>query len=280
LSPEQRSKLRGLYHGAKQAFVRTFLSYDTPALIGALRSLGIACGDTLMVHSGFSGANGYTGSPSAFIDALFDVVGPEGHVLMVSMPYQSSTYDYIQQGKCFDVRKTVSHMGIVSETFRRRGDVLRSLHPTHPVLAHGPRAAWLIADHEQCLYPCGRGTPFDKLAQLHGKVLFFNVSFFTFTFFHHLEELIQDQSGIALFRDEPFELPVIDYTGNPLTVRTYVYSAEANRRRRPQVLKDELDRRGMIKNKRIGNSRLQLVATADALRCVDDMTRRGIFFYA
>ena len=279
LSPEQKSRLRSVYWGAQQIFVRTFLSYGKAELVAALHSVGIKRGDTLMVHSGLNRTTGFTGSPNEFIDVLLQVVGPEGHLLMVSMPYMSSAYEYLQQGKIFDVRKTISHMGIVSETFRRRSGVLRSQHPTHPILALGPKATWLVGDHEKCLYPCGLGTPFDKLLQLGGKVLFFDVSFFTFTFFHYLEERIKDRLDFPLFFPEPFEVPLIDLNGNRQVMRTYVYTLEANRRRRPQISKAEMDKQGLIKYRRIGNSFLQLVATADAVRCVDEMAARGIFFY-
>src|SRR5262249_24446185 len=149
-----------------------------------------------------------------------------------------SAYEYLQKGTVFNVRKTVSHMGIVSESFRRRSGVLRSQHPTHPVLAFGPRAAWVVEGHEHCLYPCGLGTPFDKLVQLSGKVLFFDVSFFTLTFFYYLEELIKEQIDFPLFFPEPFDVPFIDREGNRRVMKTYVYTLEANRRRRPQILKD------------------------------------------
>ena len=281
LSPEQKSRLRSLYLGARRFCIRKFLSYGKPELIRALRSLGVERGDALMVHSSFNSASGFTGSPSAVIDALIEVVGPEGHLLMVSMSYLSSTYAYLQQGKIFDVRTTASQMGILSETFRRRSGVLRSQHPTHPILAFGPKATWLVGDHEKCLYPCGLGTPFDKLAQLGGKVLFFNVSVFNFTFFHYLEERIKERLDFPLFFSEPFEVPFIDFEGNRRVMHTYVYSFEAIpiRRRRLQILKDELDKENLIGVKRVGNSHLQLIATKDALRCLDEITKRGGYFY-
>ena len=279
LSPNQKSRLKTHYYRARKRVIRTFFSYGVPELISALRALGIARGDTLMVHSGFSEATGFAGSPQVFIDALLEVIGHAGNLLMVSMPYQSSTYDYVQQGKPFDVRKSASHMGIVSEIFRRRSNVLRSVHPTHPVLASGPKADWLLADHDKCLHPCGVGTPFDKFAQLDGKVLFFDVSFRNFTFHHYLEERIYERIGFPLFRPQLFELPVIDFAGNRRAVSTYVYSAEASRRRRPEIVQKELRRRGLLKEKRVGNSHLQLVKTQDAIRCVDDMSEPGLLFH-
>jgi aminoglycoside 3-N-acetyltransferase len=160
LSPEQKSRLRSVDRRLRQIIIRKFRSFGIPELVQALRSLGVESGDALMVHSSFSSDSGFTGSPNEFIDALIEVIGPKGHLLMVSMSYMSSTYEYLQQGTVFDMRKTISYMGLLSESFRRRSGVLRSQHPTHPILALGPKANWLVGDHGKCLYPCGIGSPF------------------------------------------------------------------------------------------------------------------------
>lgn len=106
-------------------------------------------------------------------------------------------------------------MGLISETFRRQPGVQRSLHPTHPVLAFGPRAQWIVADHETCLYPCGPGTPFEKLVELRAKILFYGVSEFHFTLHHYLEHLVKDELPFALYEAEPYAVNVIDAAGAP-----------------------------------------------------------------
>src|SRR5690348_7611701 len=70
LSPDQKSRLRTIYWGTRQAFVRRFLSYGKLELAEALRSLGVNPGDALMVHSSFSRTTGFTGSPNDCIDVL------------------------------------------------------------------------------------------------------------------------------------------------------------------------------------------------------------------
>jgi hypothetical protein len=62
-------------------------------------------------------------------------------------------------------------------------------------------------------------------------------------------------------------------------MQTYVYTLEANRRRRPQVLRDEFDEQNLVRQHRLGNSRFELIATEDAVRCLDSMAARGIYFY-
>ena len=124
-------------------------------------------------------------------------------------------------------------MGLVSEYFRRRPDVVSSLHPTHPILVHGPDAEAIVAAHPACLHPCGPGTPFDRLLALDGKVLFFNVEFAVFTFFHYLEHLVSADLPFRLYTDEPSVVPVIDRHGNagrsrPTSIRAKRSSAVAS----------------------------------------------------
>jgi aminoglycoside 3-N-acetyltransferase len=275
----QKSKLRAVYYGLQQKLVDTFRSYREPELLAALRGLGIAEGDTLMVHAGFSRRSGFKGSPSTFIDTLLAAIGPEGQLLMVSMAYMSSAYDYLRQGKPFDVRKTVSQMGIVSETFRRRPGVLRSLHPSNPVLAFGSKAQWIIEGHEDCRQPCGPGSPFDKMYELQAKVLFHDASIYTLTFFHYLEDMLANRLPFRLFREELMDVTVIDHVGDTRVIQTYVYSDEAIRRRRPEIMTAELDRLGLIRRARVGNSRLILLETSDLVDVVSHMANRGAFFY-
>ncbi|MEW5977968.1 MAG: AAC(3) family N-acetyltransferase [Acidobacteriota bacterium] len=232
-----------------------------------------------MVHSSFKEYSGFQGSLEGIIDVFQHSVSPGGNLMMVSLPYTSYTYEYLRDLRCFDVRKTPSRMGLISEAFRRRRDVLRSLHPTHPVLAWGPKASWIVADHETATYPCGKGTPYEKLAQVRGKVLFFDTVFFVFTFFHYLEELVKDDLDFALYFDAPYEVPVIDADGRRGVVTTRAYSLEAIRRRRPEVLKAELERLGWLKKDRVGNSRLMLVETDQAIQCTKQMQQKGVLFY-
>jgi len=264
---------------ARRLFVRAVLSYDAPRLSACLRALGIRPGDSVMLHSAFARHHGFRGTIEELTNVFLDAVGPDGNLLMVSLPYRSSSLQYLSNLKLFDVRTTPSMMGLVSEHFRHRPDVLRSLHPTHPMLANGPKADWLIADHESCKYPCGTGSPFEKIAELDGKAVFLNVPFATFTFFHYLEHRVSPGIPLPLYSDQPFQVPVVDRMGARRTVTTSVFSSEAIRRRRFHVLEDELRRRGLIHERRVGNSCIMAVRLRDTIDCVDEMCRDGQYFY-
>jgi aminoglycoside 3-N-acetyltransferase len=260
--------------------VRRFLSYGESELLSALRRLGVRPDDDLMLHSAFAAQHGFRGSPEELTNAFIRAVGPRGNLLMVSLPYRGSSLQHLQRAKPFDVTRTPSMMGLVSEHFRRRPEVLRSLHPTHPVLARGADAAWYIQDHEKALFPCGPGTPFHKLVQRDAVVAFFNVPFATFTFFHHLEHLVSGELPFALYTDKPFEAPVIDRQGRPGIVITHVFAQEAIRRRRFDVLERALRRRSAIASVKVGNTRIEAIRVRAAVECLRVMSARGQYFYA
>lgn len=280
LSPARKRRLKSIYYKFKRRLIDLVYAYSYADLLKTLRSLGLHSGDILMVHSSFGPFNGFQGTPHDVIKALKEVLGPdEGTLLMVSLPYTGSAREYLKKIKWFDVNRTISRMGLISEIFRRQKDVVRSLHPTHPVLACGPLAAWFIEGHEQCIYPCGPGSPFEKLAQKNGKVLFFDVPFNTITFIHYLEHCIQDRLPFPLYGQEIFSVKVVDAEGTEKEVRTRAFSNEAVQKRRPGILEKELLATRRIKKQRIGRTSLGLVEVQDVISCVNEMTGKGLLFY-
>jgi aminoglycoside 3-N-acetyltransferase len=271
--------LKSRWIDLRAGFVKLFLSYDAAQLLAALHRLGVRDGDALMLHSAFGRHHGFNGDIERLTDVFIEALGPRGHLLMVSLPYRTATLDYLQRLRVFDVRRAPSMMGLVSEYFRRRPGVLRSLHPTHPVLVHGPDAAWFVEGHERVLYPCGPATPFAKLAERDGIVAFFNVPFATFTFFHHLEHLVCPHLPFALYTDQVFEVPVIDSHGQPGIVKTHAFAREAIKRRRFEVLERALRARGAITAVKVGNTVLEAIRVRDAIACTLEMQARGQLFY-
>lgn len=276
LSDRGKRSIKAKVKQAKQYFVRTWLSYDQAGLHRALGQLGVADTDTVLVHSNFEPDSGFKGAPVDLVNALSSYFGERGNLLMVSIPFRGSAYDYLALNKTFDVRKTLSMMGLITEMFRRRPGTLRSLHPTHPVLAAGRDAAALTADHDQCLYACGPGSPFERFAKLDGKILFFDVGFGSITFFHHVEHLLKDALPFPVYDDRLFEVTVVDHTGTKRSMRSYAYSRVP---RRADKLEAEMLRRGLVRKGRVGNSHMLLVNAADVVRCMEDMVKVGNYPY-
>ena len=272
----QKRVLKAKVHQARLRVVKALRSYGPAQLTKELRRLGVAESDTLFVHSNFEPLSGFTGTPADVVRALASAV-PDGTLLMTTIPFRGSAYDYLRKGKVFDVRKTMSMMGLITENFRRHPGTVRSLHPTHPVVALGRDAEWVVEGHDVCAYPCGPGTPFEKLRTLHGKILFFDVGFGAITFFHYVEHLLMPQLPFPIYEDEVFEMPVVDGAGTKRTVRTHAYSRAFPRN--AASLYAEMLRRRRVTKGRVGNSRLLLVQTEDVVDCMTDMVKQGRYPY-
>ncbi len=274
-----RKAIKARLKEARVGFNARFRSYGRPELLAALRRLGVAEGDTVMLHAAFSREHGFRGNAGELIDVFVEALGPRGHLLMPSLPYRNAALDWLESGRRFDVRRTPSMMGMVSESFRRREGVQRSLHPTHPVLVHGPEAARFIAAHPDCLYPCGPGTPFDEMEKADARVVFLNVPIEMFTFFHWLEHFVHQTLPFPLYAEPPFDAPVVDADGRSRTVRTYAFAREAIARRRPERLYDALFTRGSVTQAKVGATRLLAVKVRDAVACTRELQHDGRLFY-
>jgi aminoglycoside N3'-acetyltransferase len=152
--------------------------------------------------------------------------------------------------------------------------VVRSVNPAHPVLAWGPAAPWLIADHEHTRYSCGRDSPFEKLLQIQAKALLFDVSLRHLTFFHYVQDRFQDTLPVNLYEDMPVESMVIDTSGNTKVVQTYVFSS-ASRRHRSQNLRRALIQNKLINSQKIGKTQLMVLHLQDVVECAQHMVRAG-----
>jgi aminoglycoside 3-N-acetyltransferase len=181
-----------------------------------LRRLGVADGDILLVHSSLSSLGAVEGGADTVIDALLDTIGPAGTLLMPS--FQSGReYDLVRQGCVFDVRSSPSQMGLISETFRRRGGVVRSLSPTHCTAGLGPQAVNILEGHQYCTVSVGHESPYEKFVTGEGKVLLLGVEHNANTTLH----LVENIHGAPTVSPERFEPVVIDANGKPWEVPTY-----------------------------------------------------------
>jgi aminoglycoside 3-N-acetyltransferase len=162
---------------------------EQPALSGrrivaGLRELGVEPGMTILTHSSLSAFGWVDGGENAVIDALVEAVGPRG--LMALPTHTWGTVNARQP--VFHETLSRSGVGRITDAFRQRGGVVRSLHPTHSVAAVGLGARDFVADHERYSTPCPPGSPYGKLVDLSGHVLLLGVGLDRCTLIHGFEE--------------------------------------------------------------------------------------------
>jgi len=265
LSPAGKQRLKSWRGSAQKLWADHFHAYTTKELRATLVEMGIVKGDSILMHSAYRPTNGFQGKPQDVIDVVLDVIGKEGTLVMMSMAYESSTREYLRARPIFDVRRTPSRMGILTELLRRRRGAVRSLSPTHPVIAFGEKANWIVADHDHCRYPCGPDSPFEKMLQLDSKMLFFDLPFIGFTFVHYIEHQIMEHVPFTLYESAPMTALLRDYDGKDHQVSVYVFGEEAVRRRDVEPITSVMTREGTARWRRIGNTQIVLAGMRDAL---------------
>ncbi|NDB35616.1 MAG: aminoglycoside N(3)-acetyltransferase, partial [Flavobacteriia bacterium] len=236
-------------------------------------------GDHLMVHASLSKMGFIEGGADTVVEVLKECVGADGLILMPTSPIARLQLDYVSANPLFDVLDTPSAMGKVSEVFRTSDGVVRSYHPTEPVAAWGAQAYEYIKDHTNKNTPYHWDSPYGKLIQHSGKILYIGVTLDNAgTHLHTLEDAVD--VGVPVYYAQEFRLPVRDYEGKELIVTTKVHNPEYSKKRRCDELLPMFLREGVYREVYIGKTKTLVF---DAKKMFDVMvsafTERGVTMY-
>lgn len=171
------------------------------SLAADLRGLGVRPGEILLVHSSLKALGWVSGAEVAVIQALCDVLTPEGTLVMPAMspdmtdpvhwgapPIPEAWHEPVRRSMpAFDLLRTPSRgMGRIAELFRTWPGVARSHHPTSSLAGWGRHAATIL--REQPLEePFGESSPLARLYDLKARVLLLGVDFESCTILHLAE---------------------------------------------------------------------------------------------
>lgn len=229
-----------------------------------LKELGLKEGDIIGVHSSL-GSFGYVeGGADALIDALLEVVGEEGTVVMPTYSTNrimvelepeeiAAGVSWVCKILPYDLRETSCWTGIVPETFRKRKGVVRSRHPLFSVAAIGPKAGEIVeAGHRKNL------ESWRKLLELGGYVLLIGVGLEVCTAMHLAEETVRfpkhilEKIASPKWLVEKYPSPEWDFDVGPYP--------EFSKMEEPCL------KRRIMKTTKVGQSTLKLVRLRDLIR--------------
>jgi len=177
-------------------------------LVADFGKLGLCPGDIVLVHSSLSSIGYVEGGADTVVDALLEAVDPGGTVVVPTLTGSPSLSPW--NPPVFDPSETPCWTGAIPEALRRRPEAVRSRHPTHSVAAIGPRAREITEGHEDCLTPCGPGSPYYKISRLGGRILLLGVGLDVNTTFHCTEELAGVPNRIL---PQPVEARIVTESG-------------------------------------------------------------------
>jgi aminoglycoside 3-N-acetyltransferase len=186
--------------------------------------LGLTTGDVVFIHSSIDRLN-LTFPFQQVLKILQETVGSEGSLLFPTYPRLAS-YEFLSRGETFDVRKSPSFTGILTEFARRQPNACRSIHPTKSVCALGPKAEKLTKDHGQSPYPYDQCSPYYKMVPANGKLIGIGVQTSSLSFVHSVDDYLKDDFPIAPYHDRLFQSKCIDYAGHPIIIETYAHNID------------------------------------------------------
>ncbi|NDJ61354.1 MAG: AAC(3) family N-acetyltransferase [Chloroflexi bacterium] len=190
-------------------------------LAAGFADCGLAPGQTVIVHTAMRKLGWVVGGPVAVIQALLQVLGPQGNLVMPAHTTDNSEPSHWQNPPvpeswwpiirahmpAYDpATSPLRQMGKVAETFVHWPGAIRSSHPANSFVALGPQAAYLTADH-RLESGLGARSPLARLYDLDGYVLLIGVDHSNNTSLHLAEDRAEwpgkpyTEDGVAMLVD-------------------------------------------------------------------------------
>lgn len=203
-----------------------------------LRDLGVKADDTLLVHSSLSALGWVSGGAQTVVDALLDVLTPQGTLVMPAHtgqftdpgdwehpPIPAEWVRTVRETRpAFDpVRSPTRGVGVIPETFRNYPEVSRSEHPIYSFTAAGAGTEAVVGEH-QLNYGLGPDSPLGTVYEREGDILLLGTTHETNTSIHLAEYLadieVQEHTRTAPVRRDG-ERVEVDYRDIELDVTDF-----------------------------------------------------------
>lgn len=151
-------------------------------LAAQCRDLGVTAGSIVMIHASLRRVGPVERGAFGVIDALREVVGPAGTLLMVLSADESEPFDALRSPV------DIEDMGVLAEVFRTYPGVAVNDHPADRFAAIGPAARDLLEPTPLHDYH-GPGSVLERFTARCGKVLRLGANVDTVTLTHYAEYL-------------------------------------------------------------------------------------------
>lgn len=163
-----------------------------------LRALGLRAGDIVLCHTSLRSLGWVCGGPVAVVQALLDVLGPDGTLVVPAHSTENSDpagwqFPPVPQDWWEPIR---AHMpgyhpavtptrgiGVLPETVRTWPGAVRSSHPQVSFAAVGARATELLAEHPLD-HRFGPRSPLGAMSRAGARILLLGAGYLSCTAFH------------------------------------------------------------------------------------------------
>jgi aminoglycoside 3-N-acetyltransferase len=200
--------------------------YTRHELAEHFRALGVAPGDTVLLHASVRAVGPVAGGPDQIHLALKDALTPDGTLMMYASCPQyvdevgrgnltaAEETELLEKLPPFDAltARAARDNGALVELFRTWPDSRVNDHPARFVV-WGKHAGAIVGPH-RWEYAFGAGTPLERFLERDGKILMLGADHDTVTFLHYAEHIVDipdkrvarfkvpvDENGERVWRD-------------------------------------------------------------------------------
>lgn len=253
--------------------------YSTTDLLDLMLSMGLKKGSNILIHSSWNEFYNYIDTPSDFIDGILNIIGADGTLIMPAYPF------FRKKDQVFDLKRTPTASGLLSETFRTYEGVLRSVNIQHSVCALGPQSKFLLEEHVKSATCWDKYSPYYKLKDINALV--FNIGLGKYhigTVMHCVESILKDEIPyFSQFFGKIWKYQYRDYDSCVYDVEFVTTPDDLDKRFKKsnhiKFQKKYLDQSKFIR-KRISNL---TVSVCDAKYVIDrtiELGKRGISYFS
>ena len=248
-------------------------------LVNDLKACGLKEGDDVLVHTSLSKIGYVENGQQTVVSALTKVIGSQGNLLMPTSPNAGLQLEYIRSLEAFDVKNSPSALGAITEYFRKLHNVKRSAHPTEPVACLGPDADFYTGGHIGELTPYTERSPFARISERGGKILYIGVTFDNAgTNLHTLEDAVDFKYPV--YFNEVFDVKLILENGEQKTVQTKVHNPEQSAKRKCDGLIPLFKEKQVLREAKVGEARTLVVDAKRLLEVmIEEYKTRGVTMY-
>jgi aminoglycoside 3-N-acetyltransferase len=261
---------------------------DKDELLKDLHELGIGSGMSIYVHSALSKIGNVLGGPDTVIKALIESVTLEGTVIMPGFTIENSMREtlknYQDTGRIFNYKKDIPNVGAIPATFFQKQGVIRSIHPTHSVLAWGRLSKSIISGHKDSSTTFGIGTPLHKLLETNSYLVGLGSNLAHVTFYHVIEDILNNYP-IQIYEQDTYNVRVRLDDDTIKMKRYFAHRSQEYRieHKDSRWLMDHYEDYftqygGMVKGK-VGLASCWMISANNMYECVDKLLQEGYSIY-
>ncbi len=238
-------------------------------LVETLKRCGVRAGDMVEVHADVRAFECLIGKEETVVDALMDVVTPEGTILMVNRCVANSEpslwdnpqivpsmYGVVRNSiPGFDPKNCVlDDSSRVVDNFRHREGVVMSSHPSWSFAAWGASADFLC-NQQSLHFPLSEESPIGRLYQRRGKVVLIGEDFEACTCLY----LAEHKTACRMITIRGASMKGEDGTSWHKYLDLDISSVPF------QKIKVSMIRKNMIKETMLGGCKIQVFSASDAV---------------